>query len=107
MIRQEVDRSNITYYVVVDQAKDVIQVKVPINNPSRLKVILMHFAWFKYVKKLKRTKNILLHNLDYTCSATSGEFLILTKYDTFCNFNYVAIHFNLISYILQYVSVCT
>jgi len=82
VIRQEVDRSNIRYYVVVDQAKDVIQVKVAINNPSRLKVILMHIAWFKYVKKLKRTKNIILPNLEYTCSATSGEFLILSKYDT-------------------------
>ena len=71
MIRQDVDRSNVTYYVVVDQAKDVTQVKVAIHNPSQLKVVLMHIAWFKYVKKLKQIK--LLTNLDYSCSATSGK----------------------------------
>lgn len=78
MIRQEVDRANSTYYVVVDQAKDVTQIKVAIDNPSQLKVILMHIAWFKYVKKLKKTKNILNTNLDYTCSATSGKFLVVS-----------------------------
>ena len=75
VIRQEIDRTNSTYYVVVDQAKDVTQVKVAINNPIQLKVVLMHIAWFKYVKKLKKTK--LMTNLEYTCSATSGEFLIV------------------------------
>ena len=75
MIRQEVDRTNITYFVVVDQAKDVTQVKVANDNPSQLKVVLMHIAWFKYVKKLKKTKNIVLTNLSYTCSATSGKLL--------------------------------
>ena len=79
MIRQEVDRTNLTYYVVVDQAKDVTQVKVAINNPIQLKVVLMHIAWFKYIKKLKKTKNILLTNLDYNCSATSGEFLVVLQ----------------------------
>ena len=78
MIRLEVDRTNITYFVVVDQAKDVTQVKVANDNPSQLKVVLMHIAWFKYVKKLKKTKNILLTNLSYTCSATSGKLLIDT-----------------------------
>ena len=78
VIRQEVDRTNITYFVVVDQAKDVTQVKVANDNPSQLKVVLMHIAWFKYVKKLKKTKNILLTNLSYTCSATSGKLLIDT-----------------------------
>ena len=77
MIRREVDRTNITYFVVVDQAKDVTQVKVAIDNPSQLKVVLLHIAWFKYVKKLKKTKNILLTNLSYTCGATSGELLVL------------------------------
>lgn len=77
MIRQEVDRSNITYFVVVDQAKDVTQVKVAIKNPSQLKVVLLQIAWFKYVKKLKKTKSILFTNLSYTCSATSGELLVL------------------------------
>ena len=77
MIRKEVDRANSTYYVVVDQAKDVTQIKVTINNPMQLKVVLMHIAWFKYVKKLRKTKNILMGNLEYTCSATSGEFLAL------------------------------
>ena len=77
VIRQEVDRANSTYYVVVDQAKDVTQVKVANNNPIQLKVFLMHIAWFKYVKKLKKTKNILKTNLEYTCSATSGELLVV------------------------------
>ena len=92
MVRQEVDRTNITYYVVVDQAKDVTQVKVAINNPSQLKVVLMRIAWFKYVKKLKKTKNILLFNLNYTCSATSGEFLLLHWVLHVCCYIYLLVH---------------
>ena len=70
-----------TYFVIVDQAKDVTQVKVAIDNPSQLKVVLLHIAWFKYVKKLKK-KNILL---DYTCSATSGELIVYTLMYVICD----------------------